>query len=357
MTDPAESALANYLDTLANRLAIDLDDAVEWEAMSSRNSRWYIQLGAAVADWDPCGIKRAFAFTLGRVDDRLESWPRLLESMQPQMQTALLALSVGTSPIGDVSRFRLPEAITLILAGGDMRYGMPPAGVSRGLRAAVFTNLASDQSFAPAEPATSYSAAILDAVTPELSSASAWQGTVLHELCHHLGAQPAILAYPSTRSRVAAELAAETGALFLIGWLRERGIINRSQASELYERRVTRSLAHAALPTDAGRWQTYSASAIIVLTGLMEQGALRWDDQQATADGAHTGALSIHLDHMHAAASDLAGHVQTALQSGNDEAVTEMIEHALRADTVPVQTLRQRAAAAPRRVAVYSITW
>jgi hypothetical protein len=284
ITDPAEAPLVDYLRAAAASFrSNDWQPADEaWAKMNVDNSRWYVRVGPDETYWEPCAHKAGFHLTLARIDQGSKAWQAKLLPVRQEMENALAALA-GPAYRPRKVAFHLPDFIEIVLNAGDDRgpFGAtigqslpnwgPVASEGRG-RTVAMVNLYADPDSRAARRAQAES--VLDTASTALVPASTEPGllsTILHEAMHNLGPTTALAAH--TKAGRAAfsgpvasmleELKAQTGALFLLEFLRQKGLIDDAFARASFVDSIVWALGHVSqgMVTADGRAKAYGQLA------------------------------------------------------------------------------------------------
>jgi hypothetical protein len=377
--DPSEAALVTYLRAAATAFeSNDWEPADEaWSRMSVRNSRWYVRVGPDETYWEPCSLKAGFHLTFARIDQGSIAWQDRLQPIQGDMERALAELAADVYTAREVS-FHMPDFIEIVVNAGDDRdaFGAtigqslpnwgPVANEGRG-RTVAMSNLYTDpDSLARrrAQASTMLSpesmARYTDSATPGLLS------TILHEATHNLGpaheyrvaGQTADEAFGGGMASMLEELKAQSGALFYLDWLRERGVLTQAQVEEAYVDSVVWALGHVSrgMYTPTGQRKPYSQLAAIQLGFLLDEGALRWDADAPTAGGAHRGALTLDFARFPAAARALMARVMRIKAAHDREGAEALSARHVDGDTVPQAAVAERWRGFPQATFVYAVT-
>jgi hypothetical protein len=328
MTDPAETALVTYLRAAATGFETnDWQPADEaWAAMNARNSTWYVRVGPDETYWEPCSLKAGFHLTFARINPGSLEWQDRLTPIQNDMERALALLVSDAYAPRDVS-FHMPDFIDIVVNAGDDRdaFGAtigqslpnwgPVADEGRGRTVAMSNLYTDDDSLARRR---AQAASLFDAPAMHFYVDDPGAGllsTILHEASHNLGPShdyrvgglTADEAFGGGLASMLEELKAQSGALFFVELLRERGLIDDDTARHTYVDSIAWAMGHISrgMWTSSGNRKAYSQLAAIQIGFLLEHGALRWDPEAMAADGTHRGAFSIDLVRMPAACHEL----------------------------------------------------
>ncbi len=379
MTDPTEAALVSYLHAAATSFEtndwLPADEA--WSRMSVRNSRWYVRVGPDETYWEPCSQKAGFHLTFARIDQGSLVWQDRLAPLRTDMEGALAALVPGEYTAREVS-FQLPDFIQIVVNAGDDRdafgatigQSLPNWGTvtdeGRG-RTVAMTNLYTDddsQARRRAQAMSLLSTASMerytDDPTPGLLS------TILHEATHNLGpaheyrtpaGQTDAEAFGGGLSSTLEELKAQSGALFFIDWLRQRGVLTEQQERETYVDSIVWAFGHISrgMYTPTGQRKPYSQLAAIQIGTLLDEGALSWDPEAVAADGLSHGAFAIDFARMPEACLHLMQRVMHIKATGDRAAAEALATQYVDGPRVPHATIVERYRSFPQVAFVYSV--
>jgi hypothetical protein len=378
LRDPDEEPLRAYLRAAAESF---LDDDWEradeaWSRMSATNSKWYVRVGPDEVYWDPCSRKAGFHLTLALIDTASLEWQARLTPIQNDMERALAALVPDVYAARAVG-FKMPDFISIVANAGDDRdaYGatigqsLPNWGrvadESRG-RTVAMTNLYGDpdsiarrrdttSSLLTAEAMSEYS----DSTTPGLLS------TILHEATHNLGpAQEYRLngrsseeAFGGELESMLEELKAQSGALFLLDLLAERGVIEQAMVRQSCVDSIAWALGHVSrgMYTADGHRKAYSQLAAIQLGFLRDEGAVAWDESAMAANGRDRGAYAIDHARLRPAVERLMREVMRILATQDRAAAEALAARHVDGTTVPMAIVAERYKRQPRASFVYTV--
>ncbi len=379
MTDPAETALVTYLRAAATSFEtndwLPADEA--WSRMSVRNSRWYVRVGPDETYWEPCSQKAGFHLTFARIDQGSLVWQDRLAPLRSDMEGALAALVPGEYAAREVS-FQLPDFIEIVVNAGDDRdaFGAtigqslpnwgPVTDEGRG-RTVAMSNLYTDADSLARRRAQAMSllssasmASYTDDATPGLLS------TILHEATHNLGpsheyrtpaGQTDAEAFGGGLASMLEELKAQSGGLFFIDWLRQRGVLTEQQEREIYVDSIVWAFGHISrgMYTPTGGRKPYSQLAAIQIGILLDEGALSWDPAATAADGASQGAFSIDFARLPAACEAIMRRVMHIKASGDRAAAEALAAQYVDGTRVPHATIVERYRSFPQVAFVYAV--
>ena len=378
LKDPGDQPLVAYLQAAAKSFTtndwLPADEA--WAKMNADNSRWYVRVAPDEVYWDPCSHKAGFHLTFAKIDPGSKQWQDKLVPVQQEMEAAVAARAGAPYAARKVT-FHLPDFIDIVINAGNDRAPVgatigeslpnwgPVANEGRG-RTVAMVNLYKD----PDSLATRHAqaASLLDDASMKVYLDSPEPGllaTILHEATHNLGPAHEYKVGGKTDTEifggevasVLEELKAQTGALFLVEFLRAKGLISDELARQTYTDCIVWAFGHVAqgMYTATKKRKTYSNLAAVQLGFLLDHGALTWDDHAVAANGTDHGAFAIHLDKFPAAADELMKLVAGIKARGDKAAADALLAKYVDGSVVPQQTIAERFARLPRASFVYSI--
>ena len=377
MTDPAEQPLVTYLRAAATAFRTnDWEPADEaWSRMNARNSTWYVRVGPDETYWDPCSHKAGFHLTLARINRDSLAWQDRLTPLQQQMEQSLASLAPRYRARNVA--FHMPDFIDIVVNAGDDRdpfgatigQSLPNWGTvaeeGRG-RTVAMSNLYTDPDSQAMRRAQA--AALLSPETMETYTTSPQPGllsTILHEASHNLGptneyryrGRTADQAFGGGLASMLEELKSQTGALYFIDLLKERGVIDEQAAREAYLDSIVWAFGHISrgMYTPAGGRKAYSQLAAIQIGFLMENGAIRFDADAPTADGEHRGAFTVDFEKMPEASRELMQLVMRIKSTNDRRGAEELATRFVDGEVVPQQVIVERYRAFPQAAFVYSV--
>lgn len=379
MRDPAETALVAYLRAAADSFESNewgpADEA--WARMGARNSTWYVRVGPDETYWEPCSQKAGFHLTLARIDRGSLAWQDRLTPVQNDMERALAALAPGAYQAREVS-FHMPDFIDIVVNAGDDRdpfgatigQSLPNWGAvadeGRG-RTVAMSNLFTDPDSLAMRRAQA--ASLLSPETMQHYTSDPEAGllsTILHEATHNLGpsheyrvnGQTDAEAFGGGLASMLEELKAQSGALFFVDFLRQRGVLDQEQARRTYTDSIVWAFGHVSrgMYTPTGQRKAYSQLAAVQLGFLLDDGALRWDPEAMAADGTHRGAFTIDFERFPEATTRLMQRVMQIKATGDRAAAEALAARHVDGDTVPQATIVERYRDFPQVTFVFAIT-
>jgi hypothetical protein len=379
MTDPNETALVTYLRAAATSFETNewqpADEA--WSRMSVRNSQWYVRVAPDETYWEPCSQKAGFHLTFAHIDQGSLVWQDRLSPLRTDMEAALAGLATGEYTAREVS-FQLPDFIEIVVNAGDDRdaFGAtigqslpnwgPVADEGRG-RTVAMSNLYTDADSLARRRAQAMSLLDTAAMGPYTDDATpGLLSTILHEATHNLGpahdyrtpaGQNDSEAFGGQLASMLEELKAQSGALFFIDWLRQRSVIDETQAQQIYVDSIVWAFGHISrgMYTPEGQRKPYSQLAAVQIGVLLDEGALRWDPSATAADGHSQGAFSIDFARLPEACTHLMQRVMHIKATGDRAAAEALAAQYVDGDRVPHATIVERYRSFPQVSFVYSV--
>jgi hypothetical protein len=375
-----ERPLAEYLRAAAKGFETDqwqpADEA--WAKLDTENSKWYVRAAPDETYWDPCAHHAGYHLTFARINRASLEWQKKLTPVQQDMEQAVAARAGEPYQARKVT-FHLPDFIDIVVNAGDDRGALgatigeslpnwgPVANEGRG-RTVAMSNLYTD----PDSMATrrAQAASVLDAASLAVYVDSPEPGllsTILHEATHNLGpaheykvgGKADELIFGGPLAAIMEELKAQTGALFLVEFLHEKGILDDDQARRVYTDCVVWAFGHISqgMRTPSGDPKTYSQLAAIQVGFLIEQGAITWDANAPAANGTDKGAFTLHLDKFPAAADAMMSVVAGIKARGDKKGAEGLIAKYVDGAIVPQQVIQERYLRFPKASFVYAVTF
>ncbi len=196
--------------------------------------------------------------------------------------------------------------------------------------------------------------------------------TILHEATHNLGpaheyefeGETATAAFGGGLASMLEELKAQSGALFFVEMLRERGIITAQQARETYMDSIVWALGHISrgMWSPGERRKAYSQLAAVQVGYLIENGVLQYDPNARAANGEDEGAFSVNLDRFPEVARALMTEVVRIKATNDRDAAIALANHyvgetseSVGDSPVPHQAIVDRYRRFPRTTFVYAL--
>jgi hypothetical protein len=377
-TDTEETALVAYLRAAAGSFeSNDWGPADEaWASMNARNSRWYVRVAPDETYWDPCSHKAGFHLTFARINRDSLAWQDRLTPLQGDMERALAALVPDVYQAREVS-FHMPDFIDIVINSGDDR---DPFGATIGQslpnwgrvadegrgRTVAMSNLYTDADSQRSRRAQASS--LLSSEAMALYSDDDESGllsTILHEATHNLGPAHEYRVGGRTDDEVFGgglasmleELKAQSGALYFVDMLRQRGVLDDARARRVYVDSIVWAFGHISrgMYTPSGQRKAYSQLAAVQVGFLMDEGVLRWNPEARAADGEHQGAFTIDFDRFAAVAGQLMQTVMRIKSSGDREAAEALATRYVDGPTVPQPIIAMRYRHFPQVTFVFSL--
>lgn len=343
-----EAALVAYLTAAANAFRTNSWEAADeaWSKMDANNSRYYLRIGPDETYWDPCSQKGGFHTTFALINKESLEWQKKLTPLQQEMEDSVARL-IGNFYKPQKVKFKLPDFIDIVWNAGDDRtafgatigQSLPNwgkvANENRG-RTVAMSNLYTD-----ADSLRTRNEQASSLLAPEtakvLGGGDARPGllsTILHEATHNLGPSHEYafagktdnIAFGGQLSSMLEELKAQSGALFYLDFLANKGVIDENMKRQSYADSIVWAFGHISrgMWTENHQRKPYSQLAAIQLGFLMDEGAVKWDEKAKTANGKDTGAFRIDFDAMPVACEKL---MQTVarIKARNDKAGAEAL--------------------------------
>ncbi len=373
-----EPALHTYLVAAAKAFRDnDWEGADEaWSRMNAQNSRFYLRIGPDETYWDPCSQKGGFHVSFAIINTQSLAWQKKLTPLQQDMENSVAEL-IGKFYKPQKVSFKLPDFIDIVWNAGDDRtafgatigQSLPNwgkvANENRG-RTVAMSNLYTDADSMrvrreQASSLLSPDAAKLlrDDATPSLLA------TILHEATHNLGPSHEYafagktdnLAFGGQLASMLEELKAQTGALYFLDFLANRGVIDGDLQRQSYLDSVVWSFGHISrgMWTEDHQRKPYSQLAAIQLGFLMEEGAIHWDEKARAANGKDVGAFRFDFEKLPVACEKL---MQTVarIKARNDKAgALALAKKYVDGNAELHRAITQRMLRFPKNTFVYSV--
>jgi hypothetical protein len=378
VADPSEAALKTYLYAAAQAFRDNFWEPADeaWAKMSATNSKWYLRIAPDETYWEPCNQKAGFHMTLARINRDSLSWQEKLTPIQQEMEDRLAA-RVGAPYKARAVTFHLPDFIDIVVNCGDDRDPIgatigqslpnwgPVANEGRG-RTVAMTNLYTDPD--SLETRRTQASSLLAADTMASYTDDDEPGllnTILHEATHNLGPSHEYAVKGRTDDQIfggslatlAEELKAQTGALWYVALLVEKGILTPEQARQVYTDAFFWAFGHISrgMYTDTGQRKPYSQLAAIQVGFLMDKGAVRFDPAAKAANGTDTGAFVLDYEKLPAAIDELMKIVGDIKAKGDKAAAEELAKKYVDGDVVPMKLIAERLLRYPKVSFVYAV--
>ena len=381
ISDPGEDALAKYLRAAAKAWKDnDWEPADEaWSKMSSTNSKWYVRVAPDETYWDPCNRKAGFHLTLARINASSLALQEQLTAVRQELEDRLAKLIGRPYKAREVS-FQMPDFVDIVTNSGNDRspsgatigqslpnWG-PVANEGRG-RTVAMTNLYTDPDSEAI--ARTKAEALLDTRSIEhypTHPDADLIGVILHEATHNLGpsheyafkGKTDTQAFGGPLATTMEELKAQTGALYYIGFLRQRGIIDDELARQAYVAAFTWACGHISrgMYTPDGRPKPYSQVSAIHVGFLMDERAISFEAKATAANGKDLGAFALHLDKWERATEKLMKQVGRIKARNDKRGAEKLIEKYVNDEKKIHQALiSERVLRHPKATFVYALSY
>ena len=376
--DSAEAALVAYLRAAAQSFRDNdwgpADEA--WSRMNARSSRWYVRVAPDEVYWDPCSHKAGFHMTLALIDQGSLVWQDRLTPLQTDME-GMLASLVDVYEARQVA-FHMPDFISIVANFGDDRdpfgatigQSLPNWGAvaeeGRG-RTVAMTNLYTDADSLARRRATA--ASLLDAESLHLYTDDTEAGlmsTILHEATHNLGPASEYRVEGKTDDEIFGggmasmleELKAQTGALYFLPMLQERGVLDERRVRETYLDSIVWAFGHISrgMYTPSGWRKAYSQLAAVQIGFLMDAGAIRFS-RDATAASGDRGAFHVDFDALPEAVEQMMTRVMQIKAAGDKRDAEALAARYVDGDTVPMALITERFRRQPLASFVFAVDY
>jgi hypothetical protein len=293
-----EQTLGNYLSTAAEAFETNnwekADEA--WVKMNPDNSKWYIRIAPDEVYFDPCQEKAGFQLSFALVSKGSKEWKDKLNPLRDEMEKKMANL-IGEPYKARKVSFQMPEFIDIVLNSGDARKSnvavtgesLPNWGKiaqeGRG-RTVAMTNFYTDPDSIEAN--RKKASLLLGPATMKyfLESRNADLITsVLHEASHNFGPHsdykinvkgPSEI-FGGRIASILEELKAQTGALFYVSMLKDKGLLTGDQVMQIYSSSMLWCFNHISkgMFTADGNPKTYSQLSAIQIGAFLEDGAIK----------------------------------------------------------------------------------
>ncbi len=376
--DPDEQPLLAYLRAASTSFTTNnwepADEA--WSKMTVDNSKWYVRVAPDETYWEPCNSKAGTHLTFARINQGSRDWQGKLVPVQQEMEKQIAARA-GKPYTERKVTFHLPDFIDIVVNAGDDRDPLganvgqnlpnwgPVANEGRG-RGVAMLNLYTDPDSMDGRRGQAES--VFDAGALKAYTSDAQPGllaTILHEATHNLGpaheykigGKDDRTAFGGPISQVMEELKAQTGALFLVEFLRAKKIISDELAAQSYVYNVAWAFGHISqgMYEADGKRKTYPQVAAIQNGYLIDKGALIWDPGAAAANGKDTGAFKVDLTKMVAACDDMMKDIAGIKAKGDKPGAEALIKRYVDGTVVPHAVIKERFLRHPKASFVYSV--
>jgi hypothetical protein len=242
--------------------------------------------------------------------------------------------------------FALPDFIDVVLNAGDQRspsgatvgQSLPNWGevATSGGRTVTMTNLYTDPDSLTRR--ATQASAMFCAATDQQYGPQGTEGvlnSLLHEAAHNLGpshdyavkGKTAAEAFGGPLASTLEELKAQTSALWLTGFLAQRGVFTEDEQRRILRDGITWAFGHISrgMYEANGTPRNYSQLAAIQLGAFIDAGAVQWRADQKAANGSDTGCLEVDYAKLPAAVESLEKTV-LGIKSRADRAAAEKLK-------------------------------
>ncbi len=379
MKDASEQPLVSYLRAAAASFNSNewnpADEA--WAKMSVDNSKWYVRVAPDETYWEPCAQKAGVHLSFARINQGSKEWQAKLVPVQQEMEDSIAKLAGAPYKSRKVT-FHLPDFIDIIVNAGDDRDPLgatigqslpnwgPVANEGRG-RTVAMVNINTDPDSRAARKAQMES--LLDAASAKLYPESTEPGllsTILHEATHNLGpaheykvgGKDDDVMFGGPIASMMEELKAQSGALYLLDFLRNKKLIDEAMAQGAFVDSIVWAFGHISqgMYTAEKNRKAYGNLAAIQIGYLIDKGALTWDPNATAANGTDKGAFTIHADKLVPVANALMKEVAGIKARGDKAAAEKLIAKYVDAETVvPHKVISERFLRHAKPSFVYSV--
>jgi len=381
--DKEEQAFKTYLLAAAKGFETNVwgpaDEA--WAAMNAKNSKWYLRIAPDEVYFEPCNRKAGFHVSFAKIDPDSLYWQEKLTPHRETMEKMLAEL-IGPPYKARPVSFHLPDFIQIVLNAGDARSPMGAtigqslpnwgkvAEEGRG-RTVVMSNLYTDPDSLAIH--RERAASLLSKETMKHYCEDrrlSLLDIILHEASHNFGPhsdykidqkRPATV-FGGATATVLEELKSQTGALYYLDFLREKGVLSTDDRNRTYNHALVWCFGHISrgMFDPAGRPKPYSHVAAIHVAWLMREGAMTWEADQPAANGKDQGRFTIHYDKMPEAIGKLMQQVGRIKAKGDKQAAEALIADLIKGkgyQLVHDQDIKERILRHPKASFVYSVTF
>ena len=191
--------------------------------------------------------------------------------------------------------------------------------------------------------------------------------TVLHEATHNLGPSHQYKvggkidreAFGGGLASMLEELKAQSGALYFIDWLSEKGEYSKADAQKSHVRDILWGFGHISrgMYDDDGHPKAYSQLAAIQLGVFMTEGAAKWNPDATAANGTDKGCMNIDFAKLPGAVTKMMT-ISAQIKGKGDKAAAEALVKQyvdVPKDDKLRNTITERTLRAPKPSFYYSI--
>lgn len=376
---PGEKALVEYLRAAAASFQSNNWDGADeaWAKMSVDNSNWYVRIAPDETYWEPCAAKAGFHLTFAKINQGSKAWQEKLVPVQQEMEQAIAARAGAPYKARKVT-FHLPDFIDIVVNAGDDRDPIgatigqslpnwgPVAAASRG-RTVAMVNINTDADSRAARKSQMESLLVAaSAKTYPESTEPGLLSTILHEATHNLGPSHEYkvsgkvddVLFGGPIASMMEELKAQTGALFLLEFLRGKKVITDEMAQQSYTDAIIWAFGHISqgMYTGTKARKAYGNLAAIQIGYMIDKGALTWDPNATAANGTDKGAFTIHTEKLTAVADEMMKDFGGIKARGDKAAAEKLIARYVDSEeVVPHQIIADRFLRSPKGSFVYSV--
>jgi hypothetical protein len=352
-----------------------------WAAMNAKNSRWYLRIAPDEVYFEPCNAKAGFHVSFGRIDQDSLYWQERLSPHQQAMEQTLAAL-VGPPYRERTVTFHLPDFVEIVLNAGDARN---PTGATIGQslpnwgkvanegrgRTVVMSNLYTDsdsKAVRRAQAQSLFSTETLQAYSED--KRLSLLDIILHEATHNFGPHSDYKIdgkdprgiFGGGAATVLEELKAQTGALYFVSFLQQKGLLTQEEANQVYNHAIVWCLGHISrgMTEPDGRPKPYSQLAAIQIGSLIQSGAIVWQADALAANGTDRGRFSIDYAKIPKAVNTLMQQVGKIKATGDTAKAKELIEPFVQNEgqrLIHASEIAERISRYPRVSFVYGVTF
>ncbi|HEX7664804.1 MAG TPA: hypothetical protein VF407_09845, partial [Polyangiaceae bacterium] len=379
LDDGKEGALKAYLNAASKSFTDNNWDPADeaWAKMNATNSKYYVRVAPDETYWEPCSLKAGFHLTFAKINQDSLAWQKKLSPVEQDMENDL-AKAIGPAYKARKVTFHLPDFIDIVLNAGNDRDAIgatigeslpnwgPVANQGRG-RTVAMSNLYTDPDSMQIFKAQSESLLSKDSMANFTSdTAPGLLGTILHEATHNLG--PAheykvkgkndAQAFGGPLASMLEELKAQTGSLYFIDFAKKKGLVSDDLAKQAYLHDIIWSFGHISrgMYDENKKPKPYSQLSAIQLGFLIEEGAVKFDENATAANGTDKGALVVDMAKVPAAVEKLMKKVATIKATGDKAGAEALIARYVDSDTyVPRKAIVERMLRFPKASFVYSV--
>ena len=276
----------------------------------------------------------------------------------------------------------MPDFIAIILNAGDARLplgalvgqSLPNWGKvateGRG-RTVVMSNLYTDpdsQAIDKARGDALLSSEAMQAYTRE--KRLGLLDIILHEATHNLGPHSDYAVdgkkpddiFGGVKATILEELKAQTGALYYVALLREKGVLGEEDANKVYNHAIRWAFGHISrgMTDDAGRPKPYSQVAAIHIVTLVRAGAMTWEEGRPAANGTDNGRFAVEYAKIPQAMKKLMQQTGRLKATGNVEGAKKLIASCLQGSgfaSLHADVISERIRRYPKASFVYGVEY